>query len=729
MSLVLKAWEGATQTLYQHDRGPRPDPALAWQTATRELNATNVIGQPQGTQLYTREVRNAVDALEAAELKDELLTWYLVVQHAVVEFLDQYDRQLEQMPEECPFIASAMLHRIGEFLAAWRRPVELIWRDTESLLKYQHSFLSSLYSALPQRFAPALTTYLRSLLHSPDAFTASHPLAMPTLILLLDRYDPLLFGLIYEEIEKKVERDCKDEFTEGKLTGVLEWLTGPVMEWVAGIYAREGENAMDEAKKMLKPTFSRFEYHVHKTLGLLRSTELFDIIVDFPESKPALEDLKICMFKTDQRSIIVTRLRALMARRLLHPGAGTKDIITSYISTIRCLRILDPQGVLLSRVADPIRKYLRSREDTIRCIVSSLIEEGNELVAELAASDAKVVRDSKDEAENFNDPKWTPDPVDAPPDFRKSKGSDIIQLLVSIYDTKDVFIKELQVLLAQRLLAIKDYALDREIKNVEILKMRFGEASLQGCEVMIKDLQDSKRTDHFVQDDKAGPLHATIVSRLFWPSFQNASLKLPGQLGKAQSQYEKSYNHLKPDKKLKWLPQLGTANITVELKDRTITIDATAIQASIIELFSIEDTWSADDLIIELRTDSASLRNGLYFWSNQGVIKNVDPVEDTWKLLEEKESGVTAGLVMEEAQEAVQSVDSQKIEQMRVHWQYMQGMLLNLGVLPLTRIHNTLNMLVPSYKGRTTDELEAFLEAMAGEGLVEKVAKGWKIIK
>lgn len=40
----------------------------------------------------------------------------------------------------------------------------------------------------------------------------------------------------------------------------------------------------------------------------------------------------------------------------------------------------------------------------------------------------------------------------------------MIQLLVSIYDTKDVFVKELQVLLAQRLLAIRDYALEKEVR-------------------------------------------------------------------------------------------------------------------------------------------------------------------------------------------------------------------------------------------------------------------------
>ena len=41
-------------------------------------------------------------------------------------------------------------------------------------------------------------------------------------------------------------------------------------------------------------------------------------------------------------------------------------------------------------------------------------------------------------------------------DFRANKPSDIISTLVSIYDSKDLFVKELQVLLAQRLLAIKD---------------------------------------------------------------------------------------------------------------------------------------------------------------------------------------------------------------------------------------------------------------------------------
>lgn len=105
-------------------------------------------------------------------------------------------------------------------------------------------------------------------------------------------------------------------------------------------------------------------------------------------------------------------------------------------------------------------------------------------------------------------------------DFRASKTSDIISTIVSIYDSKDLFIKELQVLLAQRLLAIKDGNFDREVRslfgpihdvlvivskrrNIEILKIRFGESALQVCEVMLRDMTDSRRIDQHVQSQQS----------------------------------------------------------------------------------------------------------------------------------------------------------------------------------------------------------------------------------
>jgi anaphase-promoting complex subunit 2 len=124
---------------------------------------------------------------------------------------------------------------------------------------------------------------------------------------------------------------------------------------------------------------------------------MFNIIVDFPESAGALQDLKVRMNLTVNKSILfylvhrsawrvsinvqtlctrygertlcfivihrspVTSLIMIFRidKRLLHPGADTKVILGQYVSTIKCLRIIDPPGVLLFKVADPIRRYLR----------------------------------------------------------------------------------------------------------------------------------------------------------------------------------------------------------------------------------------------------------------------------------------------------------------------------------------------------------------------------------
>ena len=124
----------------------------------------------------------------------------------------------------------------------------------------------------------------------------------------------------------------------------------------------------------------------------------------------------------------------------------------------------------------------RDRPDAIRCIVASLVGDG-ESGDSLVDDNEPIQPLQQPEIENYADPEWTPEPIDAGPgkslssltafsvidinlstkDFRANKTSDIISTIVSIYDSKDLFIKELQVLLAQRLLAIKDGNFDREV--------------------------------------------------------------------------------------------------------------------------------------------------------------------------------------------------------------------------------------------------------------------------
>lgn len=51
--------------------------------------------------------------------------------------------------------------------------------------------------------------------------------------------------------------------------------------------------------------------------GFVRTREIFDIIIDFPESNGALLDLKECLQRVDQRAALVQALRKAFVNFLM----------------------------------------------------------------------------------------------------------------------------------------------------------------------------------------------------------------------------------------------------------------------------------------------------------------------------------------------------------------------------------------------------------------------------
>jgi anaphase-promoting complex subunit 2 len=205
-----------------------------------------------------------------------------------------------------------------------------------------------------------------------------------------------------------------------------------------------------------------------------------------------------------------------------------------------------------------------------------------------------------------------------------------------------------------------------KIRTIELLKIRFGEAAMQVCDVMLKDMADSKRIDDHVHGDIKvivgriaailltiqSTVHPLIISRMFWPNIQSSSLRLPPMLEayvcllhykqsltrcRVQRQYELAFHHFKPDKRLRWLQHIGTAQVKLELADRIVEAEATPLQASVAELFEGQDVWTVQALGEMLRMrDTRSLRNALVFWAALGVLKEV---KEGWRLLEHVEEG------------------------------------------------------------------------------------------
>ncbi|KAK6139385.1 hypothetical protein DH2020_026893 [Rehmannia glutinosa] len=234
----------------------------------------------------------------------------------------------------------------------------------------------------------------------------------------------------------------------------------------------------------------RLEYFAYETLQDLRIAKLFEIIVDYPDSSPAIEDLKQCLEYTGQHSKLVDSFIAALKYRLLTAGASTNDILHQYVSTIKALRTIDPAGVFLEAVGEPIREYLRGRKDTIKCIVTMLTDgaggnpsgpgsTGDSLLEELNRDEENQENSSLDDDVNTDDKQawinaqsWEPDPVEADPlkGGRYQRKVDILGMIVGIIGSKDQLVNEYRVMLAEKLLNKSDYDIDSEIRTLELLK-------------------------------------------------------------------------------------------------------------------------------------------------------------------------------------------------------------------------------------------------------------------
>ncbi|XP_076171887.1 anaphase promoting complex subunit morula [Ptiloglossa arizonensis] len=542
----------------------------------------------------------------------------------------------------------------------------------------------------------------------------------------------VLTSLIHIYIKSHVNQSCDKTFDVSQLETLENWLETVVMSWLIRVYSggfSKTASLSDETRNTIEKFKQKLSHFLYETYTRFRIEQLFDIIIEYPDSQPAIDDLHICLQRTDLRKVLVESLQEALKTRLLHPGVNTPDILTAYIAAIRALRQLDPTGVLLETITEPIKVYLRSREDTVRCVVSDLLDDSpSDLADELVKGESLQLDDCSVDEENENWDKWMPDPVDADPaKSAQRRMSDIISMLVNIYGSQDLFVNEYRTLLADRLLSQLNYHTEREIRHLELLKRRFGENQLHYCEVMLKDVYDSKRIDGHIQSDTSYilkkeqfPTSALILSAQFWPPFkENWKLELPKFVQNQLHKYVNAFETLKGNRTLCWKPHLGNVTLEIELKDRKLDINVTPIHATIILHFQDKKEWTLEELAEVMHAPATVLRRKITFWVSQGLLK--ESSNDVFVLQEEsttKNRSLSDIVEEEEVESAMASASDQREEELQVFWSYIVGMLTNLDSMPLERIHQMLKMFASQGPGAMEcglPELRQFLDRKVRE--------------
>lgn len=569
-------------------------------------------------------------------------------------------------------------------------------------------------------------------------------------------------------VKKTISKEFEDE---GLFEQVQEYKTRVVLPWLHDLVGGEALGVDGWP--------NRINYIVSECYCLVRMQEIFELVAEYPDSNPAVVELKRVLEITRMHQVMATALKKALIRRLNHPGANTSQIIEYYINTIKVFREIDPSDRLLQVVAEPVRSYLRQRQNTVRCIVTSLTDAGvgGDLYEELRRQDARPLEHVKADSDDEDEPPtmdWMP-----PPPLSKERGNflgsgnkggggDILSMLVSIYGSKDLFVNEFRLMLADKLLANLTFDTDQEVHTLELLKLRFGEGSMRNCEIMIKDIDDSKRIVSNIHNtikskqraiaaaDTPEPgnpcVDAAMVSHIFWPTLQNEQFKHHARIQAQLDEFSTEYGRLKNPRRLVWMNQLGSVQLELDIleekEDGTAAIETRQFSVSpllttLISYFEDREQWTAEELSNETGLAEHIIQKRMAYWVNNRVIKllpgspalyEVATREHLMQGENDPNHAVTSMMDDDGGEGQAVSVFAQEQEEMDVFESYIVGMLTNLGQLPLSRIHNMLKMYVSGGSDvrytKTPQQLSMFLQHLSKQEKLECGPDGmYKLVK
>lgn len=229
-------------------------------------------------------------------------------------------------------------------------------------------------------------------------------------------------------------------------------VTGHLRQWIQEQFIPLARNGIQCLTGDFNITLTESETLEWETIALEKLAKqrikyLFEYVRSWDHSQGAILDLKVRSLRfitsitlpanspqeyisstNDGKLFLANSFVQQMSRRILHAGVTTSELLSMYINVICAFKALDPRGVLLDKVAGPLRSYLRQRDDTVRIIAASFLtdvdadggvlvhsdEVCSDLAREIHLSEGDNMK-TDEKGLDWDDMSWVPDPIDAGP--------------------------------------------------------------------------------------------------------------------------------------------------------------------------------------------------------------------------------------------------------------------------------------------------------------------------
>ena len=412
-------------------------------------------------------------------------------------------------------------------------------------------------------------------------------------------------------------------------------------EVVAMQIARKNKKRMHSVNK-----FQRLLYYIPEHFLKYRALQLFNLIRDYPDSLSSLGELKEVLSFTWQSEYVISQIKKQLEDRLLIPGAHTEDVLQMYLRTYKVVRFIFPSSPLevFLRIAEPIIDHLQKRPDSVKCIVSTLLETEEE---------------------------------------KGQREDNTMSLLIGVYGGKESFLSEYRDMLAARLVSIGSFEIDREMASLDLMRSKFtsdesaaenvSTEALTHCSVMIKDMVESRKLNAKIQGELVGDKklkHSKIFSMIvksshFWPSTRLCSSSddpsssyssssseqqfpfLPPAIQQVMREYEAMYTRMKPTQKLEWKSTEGLVTLSIKTasNNKEMEFRLSPIFVQVLALFqptiglpksapdSVQPTAMFNNSPTCLSMDAIAgsvpwvstdrVRSVVQFWVSKGVLREV----------------------------------------------------------------------------------------------------------